>query len=1341
MVDSDETSHGVNIICEESVRYSFVSHLAAALRRQGISVSVFTDSDPDDQNQGARVSVVVFSQTYALSVPWFDKVIERGRNNSSVMVPVFYGIAPSDVNPNYDWLRIGNFAGLHQIRNSSNMIQSDSDLVEQIVRDVNGELSSTERIGIYSRLLEIENLLCEQPWGVRTLGIWGMPGIGKTTLAKAVFDQMSNDYDASCFIENFDESLHKVGPYRLLEEKIGKILEEKFGVSGSYIARLNLLEEKLCDTRILVVLDDVQDSLAAESFLGRLDLFGPGSLIIITSRYKQVFAPCQVNHIYKVQGLNEHEALQLFSQSAFQKDVPEQNDRELSVKVIDYADGNPLALRIYGRELKGKNALGDNEKYIFVDIACFFKGENVDYVVQLLNGGGYFPRVGIDVLVEKCLVTISENTLQMNELIQDIILGIINGDRIQMERCATLWQPSSIRYLLEVDELKANGEPKETPKCVLAAEDVEGVSLDTSNLIFDVNPDAFKNMFSLRFLKVYNSYSKNVSGLNFPKGLNSLPCELRLLYWENYPFESLPQGFDLRELVELNMPYSQLKKLRARTKNLEKLKRIRLCHSQQLIKFSIHGYAQNIELIDLQGCRNIKIVPGLPPNIEELYLQGTSIEEISISTVTHFSQVKPNCKELMNHLKYFPGFEHIDLESVTNLIKVSSYNQGIDKLVRLDMKDCFNLQSLPDMFNLESLQVLDLSSCYRLEKIKGFPRNMKELYLAGTAIRELPKLPESLEFLNAHNCDHLKSVCLDFEQLPRHYTFSNCFSLSSETTVGFMENGLTRGIRLVGQQNQEHIKAPAFNICFPADVCPWSSFHSQGAGSSVTVDLAPYERKDLSGFAMSVVVSFQDDCHNTLGFGIRCICLWETKKGQFDRKERVFKCWDPTEAPRVERDHLFVLYDAEMHPGVGERMDQNMSAEKLIFEFQTVSGENMLLGANCVVTECDVKVIMDSKGDTSFGAISRENEDISNTEELPPPLPKKQESKICSPPSSKPQKLSTVPSKVKSKRNVLSRWVGCVPRVRKIKRDNHKGITDQENLAKATKDSLKDKGKGKQFEDEQLKKDERLAAIVQESLNLVDSPLDEDEQLDKIIRESLKGKGQIKQFKDEVEDDEKLPKVNPPRSMCGGCNSEIEHGRSVDVLGVPSHPECLWCDACHKPIAIHEVENHVRKESFFSKCSVSNSRGKFHKSCYQQYCYVCKEKVKIRMFNQHHFWKESYCPAHESDGTPKCCSCERLQPRGTNFVIFSDRRQLCLECMDSAVMDSYEVQPLHFEIREYFKALNMKIEKEFPVLLVEKQVLNGAEKEEKIDNQYELVTRSICLSEAQTVTSVSTGTA
>ncbi|KAF8051218.1 hypothetical protein N665_1776s0007 [Sinapis alba] len=290
----------------------------------------------------------------------------------------------------------------------------------------------------------------------------------------------------------------------------------------------------------------------------------------------------------------------------------------------------------------------------------------------------------------------------------------------------------------------------------------------------------------------------------------------------------------------------------------------------------------------------------------------------------------------------------------------------------------------------------------------------------------------------------------------------------------------------------------------------------------------------------------------------------------------------------------------------------------------------------------------------------------------------------------------------------------------------------EEQLAyKAVKESSKEKDKGKQIEDEQL------AVIVQEGLNMAESPTELEEKsnisssrppMDKDDWESLKGKDQITQSEDEVEDVGKVVETNPPRSMCGGCYCEIEQGRSVDVLGVLWHPECLWCGACHNPIAIHEVENHV-----------SNFRGKFHKNCYRRYCYVCQEKVQIRMFSEHPFWKERYCPDHESDGTHKCFSCERLEPRGTNFVQLDDGRQLCLECMDSAVMDTYEVQPLHFEIREFFEGLNMKIEREFPFLLVETQALNKAEEEEKIDNQHGVVTRGICLSEEQIVTSVSKG--
>ncbi|KAF5955665.1 hypothetical protein HYC85_008521 [Camellia sinensis] len=95
-------------------------------------------------------------------------------------------------------------------------------------------------------------------------------------------------------------------------------------------------------------------------------------------------------------------------------------------------------------------------------------------------------------------------------------------------------------------------------------------------------------------------------------------------------------------------------------------------------------------------------------------------------------------------------------------------------------------------------------------------------------------------------------------------------------------------------------------------------------------------------------------------------------------------------------------------------------------------------------------------------------------------------------------------------------------------------------------------------------------------------------------------------------------------------------------------------------------------------------------------------------YRAHPFWVQKYCPVHENDGTPRCCSCERMEPRETRYVALDDGRKLCLECLDSAIMDTNECQPLNIDIREFYEGLNMKVEQQVPLLLVERQALNEA---------------------------------
>ncbi|CDY35457.1 BnaC03g62030D [Brassica napus] len=833
-MSSNGLPHTVYIYCADTLQYSFASHLSLAFHRKGIYASV-NCNETLDKIEEASGFVVVLSKNYLSSPSCLDKLVKAlqcRRKHVQLVVPVFYGLSPSDVAVQEqesddrirDWI-----SALQELRDLPGILSreesSDCELVKEIVKDVYEKLFPTQQIGVNSRLLEIKQLLCKQPWGIRHIGIWGMPGIGKTTLAKAFFDQLSGRYEASCFITHFDKAFHEKGLYRLWDEHFGKILKDIPGVCSS-ITRPSLPGEKINKKRTLIVLDDVQNPLVAESFLRGFHWFGPGSLIIVTSRDKRVFRLCQISQVYEVKRLNKNEALQLYSQCAFGKDIEEQKLMELPMEVIDYANGNPLALSFYGEELKGKNllepnmihdllkssyeTLSDDEKDIFLDIACFFQGDEVDYVKQLLEGCGLFPHVGIDVLVEKCLVTISENRVEMHGIIKDYGREINNKETTWIKRGRRLWGASTIEFLLQDENLEAKGHPEATCKGALVS-----ISLDTTNFRFDLNPTAFENMLNLRFLKIYSCNDKSISGVHLPKGLESLPNELRLLHWENYPLQSLPQDFDPGHLVELNMPYSQLQTLWRGTKKLDMLKIARLSHSQQLTEIDDICKAQNIELIDLQGCEKlqsfpatdqlqhlrvvnlsgcseIRSFPELSPNIEDINLQGTAIRElqISIGDATNLKKLYlSGCSSLVqlpSSIGNASNLQILDLSFCSSLLPSSL---GIAaNLKKLYLSGCSSLMQLPSSIgNAPNLQILDLSNCSSLIELPssiGDATKLKKLCLRGSS--GLVQLPSSignainLQELDLEYCSSLVEIPSSFENathLKKLY-LTGCSSLS-----------------------------------------------------------------------------------------------------------------------------------------------------------------------------------------------------------------------------------------------------------------------------------------------------------------------------------------------------------------------------------------------------------------------------------------------------------------------------------------------------------------------------------------------------------------------------------
>ncbi|KAG9453075.1 hypothetical protein H6P81_005979 [Aristolochia fimbriata] len=212
-----------------------------------------------------------------------------------------------------------------------------------------------------------------------------------------------------------------------------------------------------------------------------------------------------------------------------------------------------------------------------------------------------------------------------------------------------------------------------------------------------------------------------------------------------------------------------------------------------------------------------------------------------------------------------------------------------------------------------------------------------------------------------------------------------------------------------------------------------------------------------------------------------------------------------------------------------------------------------------------------------------------------------------------------------------------------------------------------------------------------------------------------------------------LPRQLFPKGyrVCGGCNRDIGYGHYLSCMGAFWHPQCFRCHACRCPIS----------ESEFSLSGADI----YHKSCYKELhhpkCDVCHQFIPTNRaglieYRAHPFWGQKYCPSHERDYTPRCCSCERMESRKTRYISLEDGRSLCLECLDSAIMDTGDCQPLYHSIRDFYEGMNMKIDQQIPMLLVERQALNEALEGEKDGHHHMPETRGLCLSEEQTVSSI-----
>eukprot|EP01018_Ginkgo_biloba_P029562 Gb_20740 [translate_table: standard] len=790
----------------KDIRKTFVNHLHNALTASGIHA--FLDNENLERGEDIQTSlydaidksvlfIPVFSKNYGDSRWCLDELLRR-RSKGKIM-PLFYDVEPEDVryqkgafgeafnrqhithrpadeNEIVEWRTTLKYVSSLSGWSMSEAGGYEGNLIRIIVNKVLETLNRVPLevadypVGLQPRIGKLLELVMKGGEdGVRSVGIHGMGGLGKTTLAKAVYNNIYLDFEAACFVSDVGGRAESANGLRELQRQVLRDLL-KIDTSVDLESGKSLIKNRLRGTNVLLVLDNIQREDQLSALAGSRDWFGPGSRIIVTSRDQHL--------LNRVVAACERLPLALENLGKYLTDKEDEQEWEdvLSKVGRGISDQGVLqTLRISYNGLRDKE-----EQQIFLDTACFFQGMDKDIAISIWNACKWGGSIAVKDLVHKSLIKISDdNRLVMHDLIQKMGTEIVEEESKEPGERSRLWSKEYVRKVLK--KCRARFYYISTYFCFAGTDKVRGLSYQSDKQPTAWKTESFAPMTELQFLSLHNVLLEGEFG--------KILSKLRWLKWTNSPLQCLPTDLNNKRLAVLELTGNTIKQVWDEPVHLKMPRDLKYlirrdCESlERTPDFSNH---KNIEKLWLSGCTGLTEIHCSIGNLKELVhldlANCTNLRALP-ETIHKLCKVKifilSGCKNLMmlpDKLGDLKALKELLLDN-TAIAKLPSSFGSLCSLEKLNVSTCRSLQEIPASIDqLQRLRFLDMGHCgvSTLPEEFGLLVGLQELILEYC--RELQRLPNTsfkffspafLKELEAGYCNLALEGALptDFEEL------------------------------------------------------------------------------------------------------------------------------------------------------------------------------------------------------------------------------------------------------------------------------------------------------------------------------------------------------------------------------------------------------------------------------------------------------------------------------------------------------------------------------------------------------------------------------------------------